>query len=154
VLYIEDHPVNLKLMQGVFALWPHMHLESVSTSTAGLERIRSGQLDLLLIDGNVIDLDGADVLRQIRSDPRSENLPVMVISSDARPARAVELLTLGANEYLVKPFDIDHLGYLMTCLVRPEDRPTPPSRSPHDPGTPPPPRDRRESDRGNRRPVT
>src|SRR4051794_22673735 len=95
VLYIDDHPVNIRLMNGVFALWPHLDLASAATGAAALEPIRRGQPDLVLVDGNVIELDGMDMVRQICALPTAGNMPVMVISSDARPARAVELLVLG-----------------------------------------------------------
>jgi CheY-like chemotaxis protein/anti-anti-sigma regulatory factor len=117
VLYIEDHPVNVKVMEGVFALWPHLHLDSVMTARAGLERIRRQCPDLVLLDGNLPDLDGSEVLRRIRADPATEALPVVVVSADANPARAAQLLALGADEYVVKPFDVDQLGLLVAELT-------------------------------------
>ena len=87
VLYIEDHPVNIRLMHGVFALWPHLQLDSVADGRAGLEHIRRRQPDLVLVDGNVVELDGVDVVRQICASAATGDLPVMVISSDARGRR-------------------------------------------------------------------
>jgi DNA-binding response OmpR family regulator len=118
VLYIEDHPVNVRLMRGVFALWPHLHLDSAADGRAALEHIRRRQPDLVVVDGNVVELDGVDVVRQICASATTGDLPVMVISSDGRPARAVELLALGVDEYVVKPFDIGHLGDLIGRLTR------------------------------------
>jgi CheY-like chemotaxis protein len=117
VLYIEDHPVNVRLMRRVFARWPHLHLHTAADGRAGLEHLGRRQPDLVLVDGHVVELDGVEVVRQICASAATGDVPVMVISSDPRPARAVELLTLGVDEYLVKPFDIGHLGDLIGRLT-------------------------------------
>jgi hypothetical protein len=94
VLYIEDQENNLVLMRRVFGRWPSMHL-----------------------DGNLPDIDGAEVLRQIRSDPATADLPIIVVSADASPARVSALIAAGANEYLTKPFDFRHLDRLIKALM-------------------------------------
>ena len=83
------------------------------TVTAGLASIDRRRPDLVLLDGNLPDIDGAEVLRRIRSDPATAVLPVVVVSADASAARQAQLLALGANDYLVKPFEIERLGQLV-----------------------------------------
>jgi CheY-like chemotaxis protein len=117
VLYIEDDQSNLVLMRRIFGRWPTMHLDTTLTGGAGLEHIRRHPPDLVLLDGNLPDLDGREVLRQIREDPATADLPVIVISADANPERVATLLAEGANEYLTKPFDFDDLDDLINDLT-------------------------------------
>jgi CheY-like chemotaxis protein len=122
VLYIEDQENNLVLMRRVFGRWPTMHLDTMVTGGTGLAHIRQHPPDLVLLDGNLPDLDGSEVLRQIRSDPATADLPVIVVSADASPQRVSALMAAGANEYLTKPFDIEHLDRLIndvTTAARP-----------------------------------
>jgi CheY-like chemotaxis protein len=117
VLYIEDGETNLVLMRRVFALWPTMHLETTITGGGGLESIRRHPPDVVLLDGNLPDIDGTEVLREIRNDPATADLPVIVVSADANPARVSALMAAGANEYLTKPFDFRHLDQLIRTLT-------------------------------------
>jgi CheY-like chemotaxis protein len=118
VLYIEDETANAVLMQRIFNLWPSYHLVTTANGRDGLDLIHRSPPDLLLLDGNLPDLDGSEVLRQIRDDPDIADLPVIVISADASRTRIDRLTALGANEYLVKPFAIDHLERLIIDLTR------------------------------------
>jgi CheY-like chemotaxis protein len=117
VLYIEDQEDNLLLMRRLFGQWPTMHLDTTVTGGTGLEHIRLHPPDLVLLDGNLPDLDGAEVLRRIREDPATAGLPVIVVSADASPDRASALLAAGANEYLTKPFDFHHLDATIKALT-------------------------------------
>jgi CheY-like chemotaxis protein len=117
VLYIEDQENNLVLMRRVFGRWPTMHLDTKVTGSMGLEHIRQHSPDLVLLDGNLPDLDGSEVLRRIRSDPATADLPVIVVSADGSPQRVSALMAAGANEYLTKPFDFEHLDHLITDLT-------------------------------------
>jgi CheY-like chemotaxis protein len=117
VLYIEDKESNLVLMRRFFGRWPTMHLDTTLTGGTGLEYIRQHPPDLVLLDGNLPDIDGIDVLRQIRSDPATADLPVVIVSADSSPARVAALMGAGANDYVTKPFIFEDLGDLIKTLT-------------------------------------
>jgi DNA-binding response OmpR family regulator len=125
VLCIEEHPAGLRLVRGVFDLWPDLRLRSAGGVADGLACIRDDPPDLVLVDGNVMDRDGDQVLRRIRAARPATEMAIMVISSDPSPSRAVEVLASGADEYLVEPFDDGHLQGLVARLTAP--RPAPPA---------------------------
>jgi CheY-like chemotaxis protein len=62
--------------------------------------------DLLLLDLNLPDLPGTEVLRQVRADPALRDLPVIIVSADAVPEHVDQLLAAGAQAYITKPFDV------------------------------------------------
>lgn len=117
VLYIENQEHNITLMRRLFGQWPTMHLDTTGTGGAGLDHIRLHRPDVVLLDGNLPDLDGTEVLRRIREDPATADLPVIVVSGDSSPDRVSALLAAGANEYLTKPLDFDHLEATITALT-------------------------------------
>jgi DNA-binding response OmpR family regulator len=68
---------------------------------------------LILLDLNLPDLHGSDLLVRVRNNPLTAQIPVIVLSADASPSRIERMLQAGARNYLTKPFDIKRL----LCLV-------------------------------------
>jgi len=75
----------------------------------GLELAREHRPDLVLLDLNLPDMTGDEILRRIRSDPVLKHIPVLMVSADAMGDRVEQLLRLGANGYLTKPYKVAEL---------------------------------------------
>jgi CheY-like chemotaxis protein len=73
----------------------------------GLELAREHDFDLILLDLHLPDMKGEDVLRELRADPRTSGVPVLVISADATPRQISRLQQAGARAYLTKPLDLN-----------------------------------------------
>lgn len=71
---------------------------------------------LILLDLKLPKIDGLEVLRQLRSDPRSVAVPIVVLSSSRTESDVQEAYRLGANSYLVKPVDFEHFTELIGRL--------------------------------------
>jgi signal transduction histidine kinase/CheY-like chemotaxis protein len=109
LLYIEDNSANLKLIDRVMAGQPAYRLLSAMLGGLGLDLARQHHPDLILLDLNLPDMSGSDVLRHLENDPRTRDIPVIVISADATRDRVEKLLAAGARAYLTKPLDIREL---------------------------------------------
>jgi PAS domain S-box-containing protein len=109
VLYIEDNPVNMKLVERVLARRPGTRLLQAMQGRLGIELAREHQPDLVLLDAHLPDMHGEEVLRQLREDPATREIPVVVISADAMPDRVSKLLAAGARAYLTKPLEVRRL---------------------------------------------
>jgi Response regulator containing CheY-like receiver, AAA-type ATPase, and DNA-binding domains len=66
-------------------------------------------IGLILLDWNMPLMNGMDCLKKIKSDPDSENIPVIMVTSEATHSKIVEAIQIGANAYLVKPFEAEAL---------------------------------------------
>jgi two-component system, chemotaxis family, chemotaxis protein CheY len=64
-------------------------------------------LDLALLDWNMPELNGLEVVRHIRADPRCSNIQVMMVTTETETEQVVKALEAGANEYVMKPFTAD-----------------------------------------------
>jgi len=106
VLYVEDNPSNVTLMERILALRPHVALVVARTGRAGLEHALGRRPDLILMDLHLPDISGEDLLRQLRDAPRTASTPIVVLSGDTWPERRERLINAGANDFLTKPFDI------------------------------------------------
>jgi CheY-like chemotaxis protein len=107
VLYIEDNLANLSLIEVVLADRQEITLLSSLQGQLGLELAWEHQPDLILLDLHLPDISGDEVLARLRRDPRSQEIPVIVISADATSSHIKDILSAGAQFYLTKPLDVD-----------------------------------------------
>jgi CheY-like chemotaxis protein len=107
VLYIEDDPVNFTLVERILEFRPSLKLMHARSGQDGVDMALTNRPRLILLDLNLPDMHGSEVLRRLQKEPTTARLPVVVLSADATPSQIERLLTAGARNYLTKPFDID-----------------------------------------------
>lgn len=117
VLYVEDNLTNLTLVQRIIDKRPGVKLISAMEGRTGFDMAVEYQPSLVLLDLNLPDMQGDEVLQGIRSDPRTRTTPVVIISADASPRQIQRLRDLGAQDYLTKPFDIKRLLAILDAIV-------------------------------------
>jgi PAS domain S-box-containing protein len=106
VLYIEDNPANLRLMERVLAQRGGLSLVTSTMGAPALALARRHRPDVILLDLHLPDIDGDAVLGQLVADPNTTDIPVVMVTADATPAQIQRLLDAGASDYLTKPLDI------------------------------------------------
>jgi signal transduction histidine kinase/ActR/RegA family two-component response regulator len=106
VLYVEDNRSNLRLIERVLLRRPGIELVSTMRGGDAFPLAVDAAPDLILLDLDLPDIGGEDVLRTLLTDPRTREIPVVVVSADATGARKAELLADGARSYLTKPIDV------------------------------------------------
>jgi CheY-like chemotaxis protein len=72
----------------------------------GLSAVRSHRPDLILLDMQLPDISGLELLRHLKNDDDVADIPVIVVSADATPAHREQALTLGAKHYVTKPLEV------------------------------------------------
>ena len=112
ILYIEDNPVNMTLMEHALALkGDRFVLHTAVDGESGLAWLRSGAElpDLVLLDINLPGMSGHDVLRDMRAQSRLAALRCIAVSADAMPDEVARALAEGFDDYWTKPLDIARL---------------------------------------------
>ena len=104
LLCIEDNVYNVELVEEVVRAAGAQFM-SATEGRRGLKLAAESRPDLVLLDLNLPDLDGQEVLRLLRDDDATRVIPVVVLSADAMPARIGRLREAGADAYLTKPLD-------------------------------------------------
>ncbi|HWF73116.1 MAG TPA: PAS domain S-box protein [Solirubrobacteraceae bacterium] len=107
VLYVEDNPSNIKLVESILTVRPEVTLIVSTQGGLALELAREHRPALVLLDLNLPDISGEEVLRRLRGDARTADTPVVITSADATPGHIDHLRRAGANDYLTKPFSIE-----------------------------------------------
>jgi two-component system chemotaxis response regulator CheY len=111
VLIVDDSPIMRAFMKRVFAL---AGLETAVLLEAGdgqeaLGVLRCDSVDLILSDVNMPVMNGEEFLRALKADQALRSIPFIVVSTDARLDRVDQMMTLGANGYITKPFAVERL---------------------------------------------
>jgi len=107
VLLIEDDSATVEAIQLCFEI--HRPGAIIVAAVKGLEGIkvfRSEAPDVVIIDLGLDDIDGMEVLREIR---HSSDVPILIVSAKDEPESVAQAMELGADDYLIKPFDIRDL---------------------------------------------
>jgi CheY-like chemotaxis protein/anti-sigma regulatory factor (Ser/Thr protein kinase) len=106
VLLIEDNPSNLRLVAQILERRPSVELITATHGGAGIELASQRRPDLVLLDLNLPDFAGDEVLARLRDDESTAQLPVVVLTANAVPQQRARLLAAGAHAYLAKPIDV------------------------------------------------
>ena len=106
LLYVEDNPVNVLLVEELVRLRPGVQLSVATSGAEGVEMARSLQPDLALIDMQLPDITGEEVLRRLRADPSTAYLRCIALSANAMQEDVVRALAAGFEAYWTKPIDV------------------------------------------------
>ena len=118
LLYIEDNPSNLHLIERLLAPFPEVKLLCARRGEEGLATALRQRPDLILLDLRLPDLPGWEVLARLRSKKATRGIPVVAISADATAETVGRVMQAGAQAYLTMPLDIDGLFRLLPEACR------------------------------------
>lgn len=107
ILYIEDNPSNMRLVEYALESRANIQLLSAMTPEQGLKVAVESQPDLILLDINLPEMDGYDVLNLLRAKKETHEIPVIAVSALATPKDIEKMKRAGFNDYLAKPFSLE-----------------------------------------------
>jgi len=107
VLYVEDNAVNALLVEHLLKRWPGVRLTIAPDGLSGLAQALAIAPAVVLLDMQLPDMTGLEVLRRLRADPATSRIPIVSLSASALPAEVEAALDAGAVDYWTKPIDID-----------------------------------------------
>ena len=106
VLYVEDNPANMTLVEQLIARRPDIRLMTAVNGTLGIEAARTSQPTVILMDINLPGINGVEALKVLRRDPATSHIPVVAISANALPRDIQSSLEAGFFRYLTKPIKV------------------------------------------------
>ncbi|MFZ3207407.1 MAG: PAS domain S-box protein [Geobacteraceae bacterium] len=107
LLYVEDNPANLKLVEKIIARHPDIRLLTAVDGNSGIEIARVVQPDVILMDINLPGINGFEALEILREDPATAQIPVIAVSANAMPLNIERGLKAGFFRYITKPIKVD-----------------------------------------------
>ncbi|OOZ41472.1 hypothetical protein BOW53_03615 [Solemya pervernicosa gill symbiont] len=107
VLYIEDNSANMRLVAQFISKRPQVRLLEAATPSIGLELATAHHPDLILLDINMPEMDGYQVLKRLQKSDELRHIPVIAVTADAMPHDIKRGLEAGFSDYLTKPLNIE-----------------------------------------------
>ena len=104
VLVVDDEPVNLEIIEDFLEELP-LEITSYSSGDEFLNHLDEDEPDLMILDLMMPNMDGYAVIRQIRSEYTAQELPILVVTANEQERFSHQSLSLGANDYLIKPLE-------------------------------------------------
>jgi CheY-like chemotaxis protein len=118
LLYVEDNPANLKLVEQLIARRSDLRLLSAMNGNLGIELARNHQPEVILMDINLPGISGIEALKILREDPATAHIPVLALSANALPVDIKKGLDAGFFRYLTKPIKINEFTDALNVALR------------------------------------
>ncbi len=109
ILVADDSHASRSLAAAALAALPGVEIARVSSGIEAIKRLANDSFDLVVTDVNMPDINGLELLRFIKANERLRAIPVLLISTDAAEQDRARALSLGAADYLTKPFTTEQL---------------------------------------------
>ncbi len=118
LLYVEDNPANLMLVEDLIARCPDIHLLSARDGNRGVEMARASLPDAILMDINLPGVSGIQALKILRADPATAHIPVIALSANAMPRDIEKGLAAGFFHYLTKPIKVNEFMETLDVVLK------------------------------------
>jgi len=104
ILVVDDFPTMRRIVRNLLKDLGFENVDEAEDGVMALAKLRAEPFDFVVSDWNMPNLDGLSMLRQIRADAALANLPVLMVTAEAKKENIIEAAQAGANGYVVKPF--------------------------------------------------
>jgi signal transduction histidine kinase/ActR/RegA family two-component response regulator len=118
LLLIEDNQASVALMESILSQRPDVTLLTAMRGHLGMDLARRHHPNLILLDVHLPDMRGDEVLRWLKDDPATREIPVVVVSADAMREQEERLLATGARAYLTKPLDVRYFLHVVDAVLQ------------------------------------
>ncbi|MDP3474768.1 ATP-binding protein [Hydrogenophaga sp.] len=107
VLYVEDNPANLELVELIVARRPDLRLLGAADASVGIEFARVYQPEVILMDINLPGISGVEAMKILRADPSTAHIPIIALSANAVPRDIARAMAAGFFNYITKPIQVN-----------------------------------------------
>ncbi|MCX2795897.1 chemotaxis response regulator CheY [Microbulbifer thermotolerans] len=104
ILVVDDFPTMRRIIRSLLKELGFTNVEEAEDGQEALSKLAAGGFEFVVSDWNMPNLNGLDMLKQIRADEVTKSLPVLMVTAEAKKDNIVAAAQAGANGYIVKPF--------------------------------------------------
>ncbi|ASK34774.1 chemotaxis response regulator CheY [Alloalcanivorax mobilis] len=104
ILVVDDFPTMRRIVRSLLKELGFTNVDEAEDGQEALAKLRGGNIEFVVSDWNMPNLDGLEMLKQIRADEAMKSLPVLMVTAEAKKDNIIAAAQAGANGYIVKPF--------------------------------------------------
>ena len=117
-LVVDDFSTMRRIVRNLLKELGYTNAEEAEDGVVAMNMLRSNKFDFVVSDWNMPNMTGIELLKNIRADETLKNLPVLMITAEARKENIIEAAQAGANGYIVKPFTAATLDEKLTKIFK------------------------------------
>jgi PAS domain S-box-containing protein len=122
ILYIEDNPANMVLMQRFLSKLQGVKMLHAKTAEIGLQTVQEQKVDLILMDLNLPGMNGFEAQLELSRDERTKNIPVVAVSADVNPTTIKRAMNMGFKKFISKPFNLSEAQQTIRSVLPDNDK--------------------------------
>jgi two-component system, chemotaxis family, chemotaxis protein CheY len=104
ILVVDDFSTMRRIVKNVLKQLGFENLDEAEDGAQALTKLRSGVYGFVVSDWNMPNMDGLELLKEVRKDPALKDLPMLMVTAEAEKDKVVTAIQAGVNNYVVKPF--------------------------------------------------
>lgn len=116
-LVVDDFSTMRRIVLNLLKELGYSNMEEAEDGVVALQKLKSEKYDFVVTDWNMPNMTGLELLKHIRSDDNLKNLPVLLVTAEAKNENIVEAAKAGAHGYIVKPFTAATLEEKLTKII-------------------------------------
>ena len=117
ILYVDDSPVILEMLEVALFNLGYTNIESAEDGVEALEKIQEDDFDLIITDINMPNMDGFELISNLRAKLDYVSVPILVLTTERSQAMKRRGLEVGATAWMVKPFTEEILGEVLEKML-------------------------------------
>ena len=117
ILVVEDDETTQQLLKDLLED-KNYNVSTASNGQRALERVKNNHFDLILLDENLPEMNGSEVLLKIKANPEKNHIPVIFLTSQKNPSFITDMLDKGSDDFITKPFKMDILLARINAVLR------------------------------------
>lgn len=109
ILTVDDMATMRRIIKSILNQLGYHNVDEAENGKDALAKLKQNKYDLVLLDWNMPEMDGITLLKEIRNDPQLKDIPVIMVTAEAKKENVLLAIQSGANNYIVKPFNAETL---------------------------------------------
>jgi len=109
ILTVDDMATMRRIIKSILNQLGYHNVDEAENGKDALSKLKQNKYDLVLLDWNMPEMDGITLLKEIRNDPQLKDIPVIMVTAEAKKENVLLAIQSGANNYIVKPFTAETL---------------------------------------------
>jgi len=119
ILIVDDYQAMLRILHNLLKQMQFNDIDEATDGSAALERLREKDYDLVISDWNMKPMSGIDLLRKLRADEKTKDMPFVMITAESKSENVITAKDAGVSGYIVKPFNADKLKSTLVKVLGP-----------------------------------
>ncbi len=109
VLIVDDMATMRRIIKSLLEQLGFKNIDEAEDGAIALEKLKKGNYDLVITDWNMPNMTGLELVQEIRKDPQLKEIPVLMVTAEAKKENVIAAIKAGVNNYIVKPFTAETL---------------------------------------------